>query len=309
MVSIQRDVMNKSGIYKITNIIKNKYYIGSSINLKSRKYKHFKDLERNIHCNKKLQNSYNKHGSINFVFEIIEEVEYSEDKKLFKKNLLEREQYWIDEFNTVNEGYNINPLAMSRLGSTISEEHKELLRKVNKGNKYNLGRKASEETRNKMSKSASAKSDDVKRRISNTLKGHKVSEETRKILIERNTGRIISEETRIKLRESHLGNKHTEEAKLKIGEAHKNKIVSKETRDKMSKLKKGNTNMLGKTHSEETKKKISDASKISCRGRKQSKETVAKRVKSREGYKHSEETKQRMRESAKSRKKSEESTL
>lgn len=300
--------MLKSGIYRIINIDKNKVYVGSSINLKSRKYKHFKDLERNIHCNKKLQNSYNKYGKDNFIFEIIEEVSYSEDKEFLKKTLLEREQYWIDELDTVNVGYNINPLAMSRLGSKISQEHVDILRRVNRGNKYNLGRKASEETRVKMRESHTNPSEELRRRISNSLKGHTVSEETIRKLIERNRGKKFSEEHIAKLRESHLGNKHTEEAKKKIGEFHRGKIVSEETRKKISELKKGNKYNLGNKHSEETRKKIGEANKISLKGKKQSKETIEKRIKSRKGYKHSEETIQRMRESAKNRNKLQEAT-
>ena len=61
-----------SGIYRIRNTITNKSYYGSSEDLEYRKNKHFKLLELNNHGNIKLQNSYNKHGKENFVFEIVE---------------------------------------------------------------------------------------------------------------------------------------------------------------------------------------------------------------------------------------------
>ena len=66
-----------SGIYLIKNILDDKVYIGSSINLKDRRYKHFWMLERGIHDNQHLQNSYNKFGEENFKFEILENCEYN----------------------------------------------------------------------------------------------------------------------------------------------------------------------------------------------------------------------------------------
>jgi hypothetical protein len=53
------------GIYKIENLIDGKTYIGSSVNLESREYKHFWMLERGSHDNIHLQNSYNKFGKGN----------------------------------------------------------------------------------------------------------------------------------------------------------------------------------------------------------------------------------------------------
>jgi len=114
------DMLNKnkeSGIYRITNLIDNKYYVGSSSRLRKRKHEHFKDLENNKHCNDYLQNAYNKHGKENFKWEVIEHVAPSEDVKEFKKRLLDREQYHMDEGITKSVLYNIRPTAESRLGS------------------------------------------------------------------------------------------------------------------------------------------------------------------------------------------------
>lgn len=60
-----------SGIYKITNLINNKIYIGSTKNLYQRRIDHFYSLKINKHHNSHLQNSYNKYGTENFVFEIL----------------------------------------------------------------------------------------------------------------------------------------------------------------------------------------------------------------------------------------------
>jgi len=81
-----------SGIYLIKNILDEKVYIGSSVNLKGRRYKHFWMLEKGIHDNPHLQNSYNKFGKENFKFEILENCECN--------ILVERENYYIDKFNS-----------------------------------------------------------------------------------------------------------------------------------------------------------------------------------------------------------------
>lgn len=115
-------IPEKSGIYQIRNLINGKVYIGSSVNMKQRKKQHFKKLKQQKHCNPKLQNAYNKYGEDNLVFEVVEIV-------LDKTILIEREQYYIDTLNAVNEGYNICPTAGNTLGLKLSEEAR-----------YNIGR-------------------------------------------------------------------------------------------------------------------------------------------------------------------------
>ena len=82
-----------SGIYKIENIINHKIYIGSSINLKSREYKHFWMLNKNIHDNNYLQHSFNKFGEKLFIFSILEKCE--------QKSLIEKENYYINEYKYI----------------------------------------------------------------------------------------------------------------------------------------------------------------------------------------------------------------
>ena len=64
------------------------------------------------------------------------------------------------------------------------------------------------------------------------------------------SGRILSQESRRKISEANKGNTNC------LGKTH-----SEESKKKMSESQKGNTKMLGKTHSEETKRKMSDSSK------------------------------------------------
>ncbi len=76
----------------------------------------------------------------------------------------------------------------------------------------------------------------------------------------------------------------SEETKKKISDAHKGRVISLETRQKISKT------LKGVPMSEETKRKISRA----LAGRKKTKEHISRVVLSRTGLKHSEESKKRM---------------
>ena len=58
-----------SGIYKITNKVNGKFYIGSSVDLKDRWRRHRSHLKNGSHVNTHLQRSYNKYGKEAFIFE------------------------------------------------------------------------------------------------------------------------------------------------------------------------------------------------------------------------------------------------
>lgn len=90
----------KSGIYKIRNLVDNKVYVGSAKIFDKRFKRHRKDM-LNGHWNIKLRRAINKHGINNFVFEIVEEVEYKKDL------ILEKENYYISLYNSKKDGYNI----------------------------------------------------------------------------------------------------------------------------------------------------------------------------------------------------------
>lgn len=112
------------GIYKITNKIDNKVYVGSSLNLSSREYKHFWLLRKNSHDNNHLQSSFNKFGEVNFRFEIIELCN--------QLNLVERENYYINYFksNISEFGYNLATVNEFRR-NTYNHEVKLKLSKYN----------------------------------------------------------------------------------------------------------------------------------------------------------------------------------
>jgi hypothetical protein len=78
-------------------------------------------------------------------------------------------------------------------------------------------------------------------------------------------GKIISEETRRKISESlkgREGKKHTEETKRKLSELHKGLKASDATKQKLSEMRRGAGNvMYGKHHTEETRRRISESCK------------------------------------------------
>jgi hypothetical protein len=94
------------GIYRITNTIDNKSYIGSSINIEKRWREHNNSLLRGQHHSSHLQRAYNKYGLDAFGFLLVEETS--------RDLLLEREKYWIEFYNAGDSfsGYNMykNPL-------------------------------------------------------------------------------------------------------------------------------------------------------------------------------------------------------
>ena len=217
-----------SGIYQIRNLINNKIYVGSSVNLNRRKAKHFDFLQKNKHTNSKIQNSYNKHSAENFVFEIIEYV-----GDLTK--LIEREQHYID---TLKPWYNLSPTAGNNLGIKHTLEARQNMSKAKKGSFQseeaklrrkgtNLGRKHSEESKRKMSESQKNGSRSIEQRhkISETLKGTKHALEARQNMSKAKLGKPLSEKHKLSLIEAkkhksvyNKGKKLTEEQKLKLRE-------------------------------------------------------------------------------------------
>lgn len=151
-----------SGIYKITNIITQDSYIGSAVNLNSRKRTHFANMNLSKHSNKHLQASCNKYGIDNFQFDVL--------AKCPKEYLLKLEQFFIDNLKpTFNKRKEVN----SNLGMVLTEEHKRKISESNTNNPKRIGKKLSEETKQKMRKAKLGKklSEETKQKISEKFKG------------------------------------------------------------------------------------------------------------------------------------------
>ena len=115
----------KKYIYKITNIVNNKCYIGQAKNYEKRFKQHISALRKNKHENRFLQFSWNKYGEENFKFEVLD---YLEDYN-------NQEKHYIELFNSTdrNCGYNILPCGENPpIGSrhTLSEEDVEKIKEL-----------------------------------------------------------------------------------------------------------------------------------------------------------------------------------
>jgi group I intron endonuclease len=119
------------GVYKIENLCDNKTYIGSSININSRKYKHFWMLRKNINDNNHLQNSYNKFGEKKFTFTILELCNI--------EDLIMLENKYINMYNTDNSefGYNLAKVNEFRR-NTFNDDVKLSLSKYNLNKNGNI---------------------------------------------------------------------------------------------------------------------------------------------------------------------------
>lgn len=84
-------------IYKITNDINGKIYVGKTYQSIDKRFKeHIKDSKRQRCKNRPLYRAINKYGVEHFHIDKIEETNFPE----------EREQYWIQYFNSYHKGYN-----------------------------------------------------------------------------------------------------------------------------------------------------------------------------------------------------------
>lgn len=241
------EIIAVSGIYTITHKINGRVYVGSAVNLKKRWSEHRTELAKNRHRNQKLQHAYDKYGKDMFVFSVVESVENIAD-------LLAREQYWIDSLDAVEVGYNISPIAGSRLGVKMTEESCARMRVSA------TGKIISPEHRASLSKAMTGYKHTPEHnencriartglkipKISEALRGRKRSAET----IERQraslTGRKQPGDEIARRTASMTGLKRTDEARENMSNAQKGHIVSDEAR---AKLRAAN---IGKKQSQET---------------------------------------------------------
>ena len=86
-------------IYKVTNKVNGKIYIGQTVRtLEQRKWQHLDAAKHG--CKTHFYNAIRKYGEDNFVFEVIDEA-----SSMQELNALER--YYIAKFNCIKEGYNM----------------------------------------------------------------------------------------------------------------------------------------------------------------------------------------------------------
>ena len=146
-------------IYAIKCFQTNKFYIGQSKCVVKRISRHFSKDEK---C-PKLFNAIKKYGKENFIWGI---VEFCNDVN----HLNEMEEFYINKFNSIENGYNVEK------GGNVKE--------------------FSIETKNKMSKLAKERmsNPEIRKQISDKLRGQKLSEETRRRMSVARKGNVIISE-------------------------------------------------------------------------------------------------------------------
>ena len=86
-------------IYKITNLVNDKVYIGKTLKTAEERWKEHCREYKKERCEKRpLYRAMNKYGIENFVYETIEECTV--------ENINDREIYWIEYYGSFHYGYN-----------------------------------------------------------------------------------------------------------------------------------------------------------------------------------------------------------
>ena len=160
----------KGYIYKITNKLNGKSYIGKTNDLEKRWRYHLYALERNGQT--PLYRAMRKYGVENFEFSVIETIECGSKEEL-NQRLCELEKHYIENYQTKSpNGYNLTDggeglsgmkfskshrkkIADALKGRTKTEEHRQKLSEIRKRLKIpppNKGKRLSEETKAKISR-------------------------------------------------------------------------------------------------------------------------------------------------------------
>jgi len=200
-------------IYKTTNLINGKIYIGQT---------HY-DKPGYLGSGVLISAAVEKYGSENFLKEYI-------DEALSQEELDEKEKYWIRHLESQNKdiGYNIADGGWNCL--TMNDEIKEKISHTLKGkyigeNAFRKGMTLTEEHKKAISRSNKGKtlSEETKRKLSDSNKGKTHSEETRKKMSESRKGKILTIEHREKISEGGKGRVFSDDQKERLRQSNLNK--------------------------------------------------------------------------------------
>lgn len=139
-------IYHRRGIYGIQNINTGETYVGQTTNNFGDRWDSHKALLRaNKHYNKNLQEAWNACGELAFDFLVLDECSIEE--------IDNREQYFVAQYASQGLAYNITA---GGAGTTFSGKHlpDDVKKKIGAKNKVHAtGKKASDETKKKMSDS------------------------------------------------------------------------------------------------------------------------------------------------------------
>lgn len=195
--------MATSGIYRIENVVNGKVYVGSAIDFDARRRKHMRDLRRGVHHSHKLQAAWAKYGPEAFVF--IRLLVCAPD------DLLIYEQRALDAYESARRGYNVSPTAGSMRGikrKPFTAEHRA---KLSAARKCRPPEKRSPESCARIAAGIRASfargerkppppfTTERRRRISEALKGFRLSPESIAKMAASKRGRVAPPEERARI--------------------------------------------------------------------------------------------------------------
>lgn len=201
-------------LYKITNQLNNKVYIGQS-NKERERWRQHKYYARQVKPRQFIHRAMKKHGVENFFYEVIATCLTQMDADAIEVLLIK--QY---DSRNKEKGYNIAMGGDSAWNAGLPKERQPMYGKhhtkisKDKSSQSNTGVKKPPHT------------EEWKKEASRRLKGHKVSEETKNKISQSQIGKLVSNETREKIGESSRGRLATKETKLKMSLAQKGKAKS-----------------------------------------------------------------------------------
>ena len=227
-------------IYKTTNTLNGKFYIGQDSN----------DDPSYLGSGILLKKAMLKYGKEHFLKETIERCDT-------KTQLNEREAYWIEKTNAIELGYNL--AAGGRGGKTYTEEIRQRISEQFRGKKISdetlAKRRETREKRLRENPDAYKHSPETKQKIGEKSKGRIPSEYNRMMSRVKNSGKnnpnygksVPWTEER---KQAARGKRLSEEHRRKISEGNKGKKMSDEFRQKQRERMTGSKNpMFGKTYS------------------------------------------------------------
>ena len=127
--------------YKITNIENGSFYIGITTDYEKRKKQHFNNLKNKTHPNYKIQKDFDLYGENAFVFEVIEELDVSEEDGYEHEFYLIQKYKATDSYNIL-EGGKVNPVyspqVIKKLKKTHQEKYDDILQYSFNGKQFKL---------------------------------------------------------------------------------------------------------------------------------------------------------------------------
>lgn len=221
-------------IYKIVNLVNDKFYVGSTNNQRERFRTHRSKLRRGVHHCAHLQASWNKYGEEKFAFRVVSQIQDGE-------SLQEAEDVWLKEYVGKPNCYNAGMRSGAPMRGIPKEKHPAF---------------------------GKPKTEDQRQQISNTLKAFYAED----YFNHPRVGSVHTEETKERIRQAKLANPTTywegkarsEETKAKIGAAQKgrpkapNRKVSEAGRAKIRAAAVAGhySHWEGRNHTEEAKAKM-----------------------------------------------------